>query len=112
MREYKIIEIDKGRDIGKRFEITEPDAFTGESLFIRLIGACGNIKSTDGMIKSLMSTDDGRIIWNELINFVKIFPSENSEVSRKLIKEDIEDYQTLIKLRTESLNLILNFTQE
>lgn len=111
-RQTKTITIESGRDIGKKFEITEPDAFTGEAIFLKLMSICAGAKNSDQMIKALTSNDAGREVWNSLINFVKIIPSESSRVTRPIDNQDIESPSTLIKLKTEALELITAFTQE
>ncbi|XKM12660.1 hypothetical protein RCS94_06435 [Orbaceae bacterium ac157xtp] len=111
-RKTKIITIETGRDAGKKFEITEPDAFTGEDIFLKLMSLCSVTGKVDQMVKQLTTTDEGRSVWKSLINLVKIIPSENSSLTRSIDKQDIEDFNTLIKLRTEALTLIMDFIQE
>lgn len=105
----KQITIDDGPDAGKTFEITMPDAFRGEELFMRIMALCSGSANGNQIMQSLTSTNEGREIWNSLINLVKIVMPA---ATRKIDKEDIESPQTLIKLKSQALEMFMAFISE
>lgn len=105
----KTITIESGPDAGKVFELTMPDAFRGEDLFIKIMSVCSTADGSDEISKRLMATEDGRKVWYSLLDFVKIIPNT---MARSIDKNDIESPQTLIRLRTEVLNLLMGFITE
>lgn len=112
MRNTKIVTIDEGRDKGKAFLITEPDAFTGEALFVSLVSLCGNRLTIDE-IMSKVATERGAKIWASLLDHVKIIPTPSSpDILREIESDDIQEFNTLIKLRSEALGLILGFSKQ
>lgn len=108
-RKTKIITIETGADAGKTFEITMPDAFRGEDLFMRIMSLCAGTKNNNSLLQKLMATDEGRSILNSMLDFIKIVMPI---ATRKIDKEDIELPQTLLRLRTEALGMLMDFITE
>ena len=121
--------VDSGRDKGKVFVLTEMDAFRAESWAARALLAVlkgGQLDLPDGFEKTGMagmaelglkalaglSWEDAQPLLNEMLECVQIMPDPSKAyLSRPLIKEDIEDVSTLLKLRAEVWKLHVGFLQ-
>ncbi|WP_170143319.1 hypothetical protein [Orbus hercynius] len=91
------------------FEVTMPDAFRGEELFIKIMSTCSGASNNSQIVQRLMATSEGREVWKSLLDFVKIVPAS---IPRPIDKQDIESPQTLVRLRTESLSMLMDFITE
>lgn len=127
----KVIDVtitDEGRDIGKRFRITEMPASKGERWAIQAMLALSKTGAEipdevmEGGMASLaqvgvalfvkLPPEDAFPLIDELFSCVTILPNKNdSSVTRNLVEEDIEEISTRIKLKFETLKLHLDFLQ-
>ena len=124
-RKTKTVVIDKGRDKGKRFLITEMSVIDADNWAQRALfavakgGLISEIAEGAGMIdvhtlmKSVGSIDAsvGSELLNELLYCVQVIPSGN-EPRDLLIDSDIEDPKTLWVLRKEALMIHIDFLPE
>lgn len=117
-RRTKQITIETGRDKGKRFEITEMSAFDAEMFMMRIMSLTGSDGggsflsgglNISGLLAHL-NHKDGAELYDSLLSCVKIIPGANDSIKRDIDKEDIEEFTTLFKLRTEALSIITGFT--
>ena len=126
-RKTKYFTIDgEGRDNGKMFLLTEMPALQAESWSMRLILAMikGGIELPEGFehmgmagvaqvgIKALggLEWEVAEPLLNEMMTCVKIVPTpDKPDVVRKLIADDIEEVQTLLKIRMEIFRLHTDF---
>ena len=112
-----------GRDLGKKFLITEMSASQAENWAFQVILAVGNagIEIPEGLASQGMSGlmaigymnlikipfDAAKPLLDEMMNCVQIIPSAN--IKRKLIEEDIEEVTTRLQLRKSVWNLHMDF---
>lgn len=126
-RKEKYITVEgAGRDYGKMFFLKEMDADKAERWGLRAISAliAAGAKIPDGMqdlgiavlaqegIKSLarIPTEVSLPLLDELLQCVQIVPEPlNKEVTRGLLKSDIEEPKTYTWLRIQVLNLHIDF---
>jgi hypothetical protein len=127
-RKTTIVTIDAaGRDMGKRFQLTEMSASQAEKWGMRAIAAI--VRSgvdvpehiaQSGMagimavgLKSLFGADfrDAEPLLDELFACVKILPdAAHPGLARALVEEDIEEVATRLRLRSEVFELHTNFS--
>ena len=120
MRRVEIVEIEGGRDAGKRFEVTEMSAFAAEWWAIRALQA---IMGTDAEIDfqapladmarqgiaalGKVSPSEMKPLLDEMMQCVKVkLPAGGS---RAMLDSDVEDVMTLFKLRKAVLDLHIGF---
>ena len=112
-----------GRDLGKKFLITEMSASQAENWAFQVILAIGNagIEIPEGLASQGMSGlmaigymnlikipfDAAKPLLDEMMNCVQIIPSAN--IKRKLVEEDIEEVGTRLQLRKSVWNLHMDF---
>lgn len=127
MLKSKKIRIEKGRDSGKTFIVTEMPIIRADSLAMKIIhavaGAGFDISSINpnlGVIALTQLTLDviGRIpehqfleISNELLSCVKIVPN-GGEARDIEVDIDIFDVATLMRLRKEAIAIHVDFLQQ
>ncbi|RKS84670.1 hypothetical protein DES39_1882 [Orbus hercynius] len=115
-RATKLITIntETGRDKGKVFLVTEPNAFIGERMFNQAFSLCGEDVTPQSLMMKT-ATAEGRELWESLLYLVKYVPNPNDISTAREIDQrgdDIEDISTVIRLRGEALSMIVNFTEE
>lgn len=116
-----------GRDLGKRFHITEMSAFKAEKWAARALLALARSDFNVGPeiqgaglagmalvgLRALSGVQwaDAEPLLDELLACVKIMPDpNNSEIMRDLIEDDIEEVATVVQLRKEVFELHVNFS--
>lgn len=116
-----------GRDNGKHFVITEMDAFTAEEWGTRaLMGLArsGVPVPEDVMYTGMaglayfslrsfmaMEFDDAKVLLDEMLACVQIIPDPSKpSLIRPMDKEDIEEPQTILSLRSEVFELHTGFS--
>ncbi|SPL70864.1 phage tail assembly chaperone [Acinetobacter stercoris] len=123
-RKVKDIEIQSGRDQGKKFRITEMPVLQADRWAMRAIFALTkagvNIQGVDpkaGMLEmakvassalSGLDTEEGIGLLDELLECVKIIPG-GGEPREPEWDDDLEDFKSLFILRKEALMLHLDF---
>lgn len=118
--------LNAGRDMGKKFIITEMDAFQGESWAYRALLALigGGVEVPPDFQKMSMAAMAeigfkalSRLKWevaepllSEMMQCVTIQPDPNEpRVIRAMIPEDIEEISTIMQLRVEVWKLHVDF---
>lgn len=109
MKQSINIIIEKGADAGKVFHITMPNAFESEALLMNILSSMSKGDQSDGNIFRLTSTNEGRIIWNGLIDFVTY---TEGAIPRGIDAEDIKDPSTLITIKGAVLSEFLNILSD
>ena len=132
MRETKLVVIEDGRDKGKRFVIKEMPAWKGEKWAYRLLLALaaagadlGDLQGGGGMAAlaaaglqamPMLNMRDAEPLLDEMMECVKINEDpKHPEIVRDLTvtvdgdNDDIQDVSTLLRLRTEILELHTRF---
>jgi len=119
---------DEGRDCGKKFKITEMDAFKGEKWAMRallaLMGERVDLpkgfekKGMSGIAEiglkmfSSLKWETAEPLIDEMMTCVQYMPDPgNPLIVRALFPGDIEEIGTLFTLRKEVLNLHVGFSQ-
>lgn len=129
-RNIKEVLIDSGRDKGNAYVITEKSALEAEKFFVKLLLSVGKnanlsevlanqgsltaLSNKEAILELLLSLDfdvaqelmDEMLTCVEFKYFLKGMPK-----TRPLIKEDIQDLSTLMKIREEVINLHINFIE-
>ncbi|AOA58328.1 hypothetical protein [Acinetobacter larvae] len=123
-RKEKVVKIEKGRDVGKSFLITEMPIMKADQWAMRALFALAKggtdidgIDPSGGMLEMAkvatsaikgLNSDEGIELLNELLECIKIVPSGG--VSRDVLwDDDVEDISTLFVLRKEALMLHIDF---
>lgn len=118
----------EGRDLGKVFQIEEMPALQAEAWAYRALLALANNGAEipddlacAGMaaiaafgLKALtkLRYHDAEPLLAEMLDCVQICPDpRNPQVIRPLVPSDIEEVATLVRLRVETFNLHVNFSQ-
>lgn len=118
---------DDGRDKGKVFHLKEMPASKAEKWAMRALFALGksNIDIPAGIesmgwqgiatigVQALMKMpfDDAEPLLDEMLECVTIKPdSNNPNIERKLVEDDIEEIRTRVDLRWKVINLHINFS--
>ncbi|OOF43032.1 hypothetical protein BKK51_12170 [Rodentibacter trehalosifermentans] len=121
----KEITIEKGRDAGVRFIITEMPVVKADKwatkVLIALMNAgvevpdvkMGMLGITTMLLSSLQNVDAEKAIplLDELLDCVQIIPEGGSPRKLDLSMNDVQDFTTLWVLRKEALMLHLDFLQ-
>jgi hypothetical protein len=118
------ITLEKGRDEGKRFVITEMSAMKAEKWAARaLFGIMGSekldLKKIGGMEKvaeigvailSKIPIEVAEPLMDELMKCIEILPNPSDPMVRRPVEEDdIEEIASLFKLKAEVLKLHIDF---
>jgi len=118
------VTLEKGRDAGKRFLITEMSAMQAERWATRLLmaafgaegfdmaklGAMSNIAASGIKILSQVPFVVAEPLLTEMLTCVQIMPNpKDPTVRRPIDDDDIEEVGSLLKLRTEVLKLHIDF---
>jgi len=118
------VTLEKGRDAGKRFLITEMSAMQAEKWATRLLmaafgadgfdmakfGAMSNIASAGVKILSQIPFEVAEPLLEEMLSCIQIMPNPKDPTVRRAIDaDDIEEIASLFKLRTEVLKLHIDF---
>lgn len=123
----KEIIIEKGRDAGRRFIITEMPAAQADHWAMRALIALANsgvdfagLNPNQGMMGMVGATlgalgkikaDDAIPLLNELLDCVQIVPEGGDARALNLDFNDVEDFTTLWRLRKEVFALHTDFFQ-
>lgn len=118
------ITLDKGRDKGKRFLITEMSAMKAEQWAARaLLGAIGsegldlakiggmeNVAQIGTSILSKIPFEIAEPLLAELMSCIEIMPNPaDPTVRRHIDEDDIEEIASLVRLKLETLKLHIDF---
>lgn len=118
------ITLDKGRDKGKRFLITEMPAMKAERWATQVIlGAMGsdgfdmskfgsmqNIAQIGVSVLAKLPFEVAEPLMAEMLTCIEIMPNPaNPTVTRPLESDDVEEVSSLLKLRLEVLKLHIDF---
>lgn len=126
-RKTKTFIADNGRDKGKRFLLTEMDAFKAERWATRVLMGLSRSKSPPpeeilgaGMMGlsyyglrafMAMDFDDAEPLIAEMMDCVQIVPDpRHPEIVRPVDQEDIEEVATILALRSEVIELHTGFS--
>lgn len=128
-RKTKEIIIDNGRDKGNTYVITEKSALEAEKFFVKLLLSVGKntnlseVMADQGSLTALtnkealtellfsLDYDVAEELMDEMMTCVQFkYVIKGAPDTRPLIKEDIQDVSTLMRLREEVINLHINFT--
>lgn len=129
-RNTKEIFIESGLDKGNKYVITEKSALDAEKFFVKLLlSVCkntnlGEIIANQGSLTALankeailelllsLDFDVAQELMNEMLTCVEFkYVLKGITDTRPLVKEDIQDIETLMSLRKEVINLHINFTE-
>lgn len=124
-RKESIFIAESGRDVGKKFHITEMSATQAEAWAIKALLAIGNsgIDIPEGLIDQGMAGlvaisymnllkipfKVAEPLLEEMMSCVKIMPSDSSNIKRNLIEDDIEEVATRLQLRKAIWSLHMDF---
>lgn len=128
-RKTKEVFIDSGRDKGNIYVITEKSALESEKFFVKLLLSVGKntnlgevianqgsltaLANKEAILELLLSLDFdvAQELMNEMLTCVEFkYVIKGITDTRPLVKEDIQDLSTLMKLREEVISLHVNFT--
>lgn len=128
-RNTKEIFIESGRDAGKKFVITEKSALESEKFFVKLLLSVGKntnlgevianqgsltaLANKEAILEILLSLDFdvAQELMDDMMTCIQFkYVTKGIPETRPLVKEDIQDISTLMKLREEVINLHINFT--
>ncbi len=129
MRKEIDYQAEYGRDAGKLFRITEMSAVKAEKwclrAFFMLLNAGVEVPDdvASGGFAGLMAMgleaftrvpyEAALPLWDELMECVKYIPSpKQPNLTRPLIDEDVEEVQTLLKLRKTVFDLHIEFLKK
>ena len=129
MRKELDYQADYGRDAGKLFRITEMSAVKAEKwclrAFFMLLNAGVEVPDdvASGGFAGLMAMgleaftrvpyEAALPLWDELMECVKYIPTpKQPNLTRPLIDEDVEEVQTLLKLRKTVFDLHIEFLKK
>lgn len=129
-RNTKEVFIDSGRDKGNTYVITEKSALEAEKFFVKLLLSVGKntnlsevlvnqgsltaLSNKEAILELLLSLDFdvAQELMDEMLTCVKFkYFLKGMPETRPLIKEDIQDLSTLMKIREEVINLHINFIE-